>query len=161
MNTKTRIETTVVDQRHATSAILHGGASNSYYADERSRQVVTRVIRNVHGEYVAQLGKGRTLDFAGNERELFNIEITAQSPVFTVVDDAREWACTAAHWALANMVQLIGPEWKTFPVARERHTYCPSCGHFDTLNVEQQAWGDATTCSTHGCDFDDWRSIGD
>lgn len=158
-STQTKLSTTIVDQRHATSSILFGGESNAYYSDERSRQIVTRVERNVHGEYVAHLGTGRTIDFAGTECELFGVQTVRSSPLFTVVDDAREWACDAAHWALDNLVS--GYSAPGFPLAAQSHTYCTSCGHFDTLTTALMSYSDETTCTTSGCDFSHSRSIGD
>jgi hypothetical protein len=159
-STKTRIETTVVDQRHATSAILFGGAANSHYADERTRQIMTRVRRNVHGEYVAELGTARTIDFAGNATpQLCDVRVVAQSMIFTVIDDAREWACDAAHWALANMTQHFGSEWASFPGGKLTHTYCDSCGRWDTISTTFEAYADVYTCSV--CSDSSRRQIGD
>lgn len=160
MSTKTRIETTVVDQRHATSAILFGGESNPHYADERSRQIVTRVERNVHGEYVGTVGTGRTVDYAGNATELFGVESYRTSPIFTTVDDAREWVCAAGSWALHNLTsKYAGGTTPSFPIASESHTYCGGCGRWDTITTSLEAWADVYTCSA--CGDSSRRSIGD
>lgn len=38
---------------------------------------------------------------------------------------------------------------------------CPKCRKYDTVVTTQEAWGDRITCSTPGCDRNDWYSIGD
>lgn len=38
---------------------------------------------------------------------------------------------------------------------------CPKCKAYDTVVCTQEAWGDRITCSTPGCDRNDWYSIGD
>lgn len=41
------------------------------------------------------------------------------------------------------------------------HHQCPQCHTLDSLQVRKEAWGDRTTCSTEGCDYTHWYSIGD
>lgn len=38
---------------------------------------------------------------------------------------------------------------------------CPNCKAYDTLTVKPEAYGDRTTCTTDGCAYDHWYSIGD
>lgn len=38
---------------------------------------------------------------------------------------------------------------------------CPKCRAYDTVVYTQEAYGDRFTCSTPGCDRDDYCSIGD
>lgn len=152
---------TVIDERAEVSDLLYGGRANAHYTDDRSRLVVTRVSENVHGEFIAQVGTGRAVDYAGNERDLFEFREAKSSPVYDNDSDARQWAFEALSWALDNMTGNYGGSLTPFPLDTASHTYCRSCGHFDTLRVELQAWADVTTCSTPGCTFEDRRSIGD
>lgn len=41
------------------------------------------------------------------------------------------------------------------------HQKCPECGELDTLKTEQMAYGDDTTCTTDGCNYHNYYSIGD
>lgn len=38
---------------------------------------------------------------------------------------------------------------------------CPQCGELGTLSTKQEAWGDRTTCSAFGCEYENYYSIGD
>lgn len=159
-STDTRIELTVIDEQAEVSDVLYGGRSNAYFTDDRSRLIVTRVSENAHGEFIAQVGTGRTVDYAGNERDLFEFRTYKSSPVFDGDGDARQWAYEAQGWALDNLLSSYSTL-TPFPLDEQTHTYCPGCGHFDSTRTELQAWADVTTCSTDGCTFESRRSIGD
>lgn len=42
-----------------------------------------------------------------------------------------------------------------------RETLCPTCQHFGTLTTRMESYGDATSCSTEGCTYSTYHSIGD
>lgn len=149
-----------IRERYTTSAILFGGASNRYHSADEARQIVTRVRVNAFGQYVAEWGTGRTIDYAGNPCRLIS-RIEGTSPLFTVVDDAFDWADAAGGWAVENYISSCGNQLSPFPLATERHSVCPKCDRFDTLRVEMQAYGNLTTCEGDGCDFEQYASIGD
>jgi hypothetical protein len=41
------------------------------------------------------------------------------------------------------------------------HPYCPTCGSHDTLTTAMEAYGNRTTCTTEGCTYESYYSIGD
>jgi hypothetical protein len=38
---------------------------------------------------------------------------------------------------------------------------CTGCGQYDSISTRQEAWGDRVTCTTPGCTYSAWHSIGD
>lgn len=163
MNTTTGFELTRTPVSSALSEIIFGGASNSYYADPRTRLVFGYVLSNAHGEHVAHMAIARSIDYAENElSELLISQHLCSSPVFTVIDDCHEWIAKMERFVVENITSgEFDAAWRDCPIVRERHTFCKGCGHFDTLSTSQQAWCDVTTCSTESCDFENVYMIGD
>jgi hypothetical protein len=154
---------TSIITRAAVSEKLFGGSSNPHYADDRTRIVAARIETNSHGEHVAQIITARSIDYAGTALdELLVTGRVASSPVFTVVDDAIEWAAKAHPFVVENVRSgEFDAALASLPVVRESHSRCPECDRFDTLSTSQQAWCDVTTCSTPGCSYENVYMIGD
>lgn len=150
----------VVQTEHTEGKALFGGASNSYYATPESRRVVTQLVVNAHGEYVGSLGTGRVVN-----GELVVDYWVESSPVSTDEAEVKAWLSTVFAWAPDNYVGQFQSPLTDYPwdrkVGGDRHSVCPDCDHFDTLTVAQEAWGDRTTCTTEGCTYERFYSIGD
>lgn len=145
----------------AQSEIVFGGAANRYYSDPRTRLVVTYYERNSKGEYVAHVAIGRSIDYAENAtREPLVSHHIASSNLLHSLEDAQEWCDFAEHWTVRHYVSST-TSLRDFPMQREGHSYCSSCDSYDTHKTELLAYGNLTTCSTEGCDFEFYYSIGD
>lgn len=75
-------------------------------------------------------------------------------------EDAQDWCDVAEHWTVHHYVNG-STSLREFPMQRESHSYCSSCDSFDTLTTQLLSYGNLTTCTTDGCDFESYYSIGD
>jgi hypothetical protein len=138
----------IVAESEVVGRKLYGAESNPYYAAPQRRVVTVRITRNVEGIYrVTAVLPNHNTEYA--------------SALFTSEAEAREDANRVYLFVRDVFHGQMRDDEGSRIAGSEGHSLCPTCGRYDTLKTEQQAWGAATTCGRGECSYDHFYSIGD
>jgi hypothetical protein len=147
----------VVQTAQLTGKVLYGGESNTYKAAPEQRQIRVSILKDTADRYRVTVDTGRAVpghsEFVADYRQYSSPLMPEQT--------ARTQARILWPFLRDSYTGQLTGENGIIPGNHYGATYCPECGRFDTLSTKQEAYGDATTCTTRDCAYNSWHSIGD